>query len=58
MFARMESLSAAGVWSTLPAGSASAHDSSKYLNDAAKPDIKALKMRCEAAKKAAVDSGQ
>lgn len=58
MFPRMKILSAAAVWSTLPVDSASAHDPSKYSNDVANPDINALRMRCDAAKKTAVDSGQ
>jgi hypothetical protein len=33
-------------------------DPTKYSNDSANPDIKALKMRCDAAKKATVDKGQ
>mgnify|MGYP006382250197 CR=1 len=58
MFARMKILSAAAAWCTLPVGSASAHDSSKYSSDMTNPDIKALEMRCDAANQATVDSGQ
>jgi len=58
MFARMKSLSAAAVWCTLPVGSASAHDPSKYSSDVTNPGIKALEMRCDAANNAAADSGQ
>jgi hypothetical protein len=54
----MKTLAAAAVVSTLPVRSASARDPSKYLNDAGNPDIKALKMRCDTAKKVAVDNGQ